>query len=321
METPPLARGRRETEKGGDFGFGNTPACAGKTQSAIFSNVRFRKHPRLRGEDGKGRSLRGLAQETPPLARGRLHRSGVCQRAVGNTPACAGKTAQKACNFTLRGKHPRLRGEDAQRERVSEKCQETPPLARGRQHPALLQAPREGNTPACAGKTASSGRAVWVVRETPPLARGRPSERGAREGNRGKHPRLRGEDPERHCKDRCKPETPPLARGRRRGRESPAAMSRNTPACAGKTRSTFRDWCEEKKHPRLRGEDLSEKVRTETEVRNTPACAGKTGESPYPESKHRKHPRLRGEDRSCSLPRLRRRETPPLARGRLLIAA
>ena len=71
-----------------------------------------------------------------------------------------------------------------------------------------------------------------------------------------------------------------------------------------------------KKHPRLRGEDICCTMRTTPEMEtppltrgrrmpekdpiaqsgNTPAYAGKTMKYPSEEEKHEKHPRLRGED-------------------------
>ena len=50
-ETPPHARGRLEPEilQGGSVG--NTPACAGKTLTALQSKSFEEKHPRMRGED------------------------------------------------------------------------------------------------------------------------------------------------------------------------------------------------------------------------------------------------------------------------------
>ena len=90
----------------------------------------------------------------------------------------------------------------------------------------------------------------------------------------------------------------------------------NTPAYAGKTPSSLRDFPAHRKHPRLRGEDpgaiLLMTDETETPpltrgrhlvksisssyLRNTPAYAGKTQREDHERSAPWKHPRLRGED-------------------------
>ena len=51
---------------------GNTPAYAGKTYFPNQITGKFRKHPRLRGEDTPTESVWQSIEETPPLTRGRL---------------------------------------------------------------------------------------------------------------------------------------------------------------------------------------------------------------------------------------------------------
>ena len=235
-ETPPLTRGRRRGDALLNDLLRNTPACAGKTLNHCRRLHGIGKHPRLRGEDQRHRSAPTEAQETPPLARGRLCYAKRRHQNVGNPPACAGKTLTFGT--------------------VSLTMQETPPLARGR--PGITMAARSfsGNTPACAGKTSIFLPLNFLVRkhprlrgedtnygagdgsttETPPLARGRlrVSEREKnRSGNtpacagkthsggshgrlRQKHPRLRGEDTSILSTVSWLTETPPLARGRPR---------------------------------------------------------------------------------------------------------
>ena len=93
-------------------------------------------------------------------------------------------------------------------------------------------------------------------------------------------------------------------------------MNGNTPAYAGKTHTVRLDNGVLEKHPRLRGEDMTMRVRRsavrETPpltrgrhtllrdvmggFRNTPAYAGKTQGRSVIRQLFRKHPRLRGED-------------------------
>ena len=202
IETPPLARGKRCWHEQVGPPHGNTPACAGKTIRANPTSGSIWKHPRLRGENRTRPWLAGNGGETPPLARGKppAGRGGApgiwkhprlrgendmdtirTPEKERNTPACAGKTLVRPRRHWRIWKHPRLRGENA----VSGECNglilETPPLARGKPSPDLLDCSSFGNTPACAGKTRRIPFACPERLETPPLAR-------------GKHDRLRRPD-------------------------------------------------------------------------------------------------------------------------------
>ena len=254
-ETPPLTRGRPESETGNVGG--------------------AEKHPRLRGEDANGQRRSGEYRETPPLTRGRLDRRADLRKVCGNTPAYAGKTVLVDICLQTRRKHPRLRGEDetARTESFEElrntpayagktvscslysttvqkhprlrgedpsgttsafRPMETPPLTRGRRHPSINKELRLGNTPAYAGKTGRDGGVSGQV---------------------GKHPRLRGEDLPKPKSAARGPETPPLTRGRRYTIRFCVAWCRNTPAYAGKTDLIVITRRLARKHPRLRGED------------------------------------------------------------------
>ena len=192
---------------------------------------------------------------------------------------------------------------------------ETPPLARGRQCGTFPQMTPSRNTPACAGKT---------------------NYRSAFRAARRKHPRLRGEDSKSAYSDASMRETPPLARGRLRSVYRLSPCLGNTPACAGKTTGGLQAEIRAQKHPRLRGEDETQKARRRVDLEtpplargrllleinrgerkgNTPACAGKTSRG-FPLGFFcRKHPRLRGEDIDAKTGKDRATETPPLARGR-----
>ena len=241
-----------------------------------------------------------LLSETPPHARGRRARQAPQPETVGNTPACAGKTAPWPCSAAVR--------------------KETPPHARGR----LLRLPfsfcRFGNTPACAGKT-QDGR-MHVDKSK-------------------KHPRMRGEDRQRHTLHNAEKETPPHARGRPEVKCWKNPKTRNTPACAGKTRLEGSSRFPGGKHPRMRGEDRKSpreaglwletpphargrrvhRGRRSIRDRNTPACAGKTGGVTDKRPRPWKHPRMRGEDPCPISAGHDRMETPPHARGRHQSAA
>ena len=234
----------------------------------------------MRGENLAACSPAKASEETPPLARGKQCDDLIKIRLVRNTPACAGKTRSKELPNLLQGKHPRLRGENGVGSTRFGNMPETPPLARGKPvnrggPPAF---PR--NTPACAGKTSPEQVQTMVDR---------------------KHPRLRGENSWSYKTNLPQKETPPLARGKPRARRKKNTGTRNTPACAGKTDIADQAVVLQRKHPRLRGENVAhpafgglieetpplargkqnQKATPSQERRNTPACAGKTRFTAY----------------------------------------
>ena len=111
--SPPHARGRHISKvKVGRF-FRIPPACAGKTHSQPSLWGYWEDHPRMRGEDtGRTRPVRP-PEGSPPHARGRLDDFAVEIRAIGITPACAGKTSKQLRSFCGSSDHPRMRGEDS----------------------------------------------------------------------------------------------------------------------------------------------------------------------------------------------------------------
>ena len=119
VETPPLTRGRPRDPFWRDFTDRNTPAYAGKTHWHSSKPQTHWKHPRLRGEDKIADANVTTGKETPPLTRGRRRRSQVRPLLSRNTPAYAGKTGEEGSTFSGVEKHPRLRGEDRDLERLS----------------------------------------------------------------------------------------------------------------------------------------------------------------------------------------------------------
>ena len=110
--SPPHARGRPFLSAHAAGHSRITPACAGKTIVADGWSMGEPDHPRMRGEDCRGRRRRMVAAGSPPHARGRLE-DWVGKAIEGRiTPACAGKTRQGICKTPLSPDHPRMRGED-----------------------------------------------------------------------------------------------------------------------------------------------------------------------------------------------------------------
>ena len=131
---------------------GNTPACAGKSNSAAQVGKPDWKYPRVRGEElvAGERGVPGM--EIPPRARGRARIALPDYPAPGNTPACAGKSPTVGReDFSIR-KYPRVRGEEPPQTGATSGQPEIPPRARGRAFGDGFWCAPVGNTPACAGK-------------------------------------------------------------------------------------------------------------------------------------------------------------------------
>ncbi len=112
VETPPPAWGRHPIGHRALVDRGNTPTCVGKTYASKFNSRPQEKHPHLRGEDDESNTEPQPAEETPPPAWGRHGVIDECERFLGNTPTCVGKTLRVEPFFVFSWKHPHLRGED-----------------------------------------------------------------------------------------------------------------------------------------------------------------------------------------------------------------
>ena len=176
----------------------------------------------------------------------------------------------------------------------------------------------------------------WLQTKTPPLTRGRRVRILPAAPHKRNTPAYAGKTASTSAVPAAPMETPPLTRGRRSIFVEMQGEAGNTPAYAGKTSPRTSGKRRTRKHPRLRGEDISirrlafraletppltrgrhkHSRRLGFRLRNTPAYAGKTGGSGGGSGGGGKHPRLRGEDplRRCSDER--KVETPPLTRGR-----
>ena len=214
---------------------------------------------------------------------------------MGNTPTCVGKTLRDAQSYRRCRKHPHVRGEDDARLVFLRHFGETPPRAWGRQRVRASFTVYRRNTPTCVGKTKSVIASAHIAE---------------------KHPHVRGEDCIRRRGSTLELETPPRAWGRPQRGQVEHLPGRNTPTCVGKTgvRHNLSPLC--RKHPHVRGEDISflctAGSSTETPPRawgrrshaqvqsrgvgNTPTCVGKTNAEGFQITGEKKHPHVRGED-------------------------
>ena len=192
---------------------GSPPLARGKVYIQSSSGWCTWDHPRLRGEKFLKKMMICMHIGSPPLARGKAGLDFLVIHGIRITPACAGKSSGYPFWYSVRGDHPRLRGEKL--------------------IPCSFTSRWPGITPACAGKSSRKARATpgkwdhprlrgekWLcpgpsLRKagSPPLARGKgytplsvrqevgitPACAGKSASLRGSgppprdHPRLRGE--------------------------------------------------------------------------------------------------------------------------------
>jgi len=234
LEPPPLARGRRRERAGAGTGTRTTPAGAGPTSTPNARRGRCGNHPRWRGADSGDELDALVADEPPPLARGRLRQGRACGVPRRTTPAGAGPTPGRTFRRGTGTNHPRWRGADAYIPTRWPTYREPPPLARGRPRDGRVGPRALRTTPAGAGPT------------------DRPSAAAPAAGN---HPRWRGADVCLVAADGGAVEPPPLARGRPGVDVLGVGAEGTTPAGAGPTRRRCRRRPRAANHPRWRGAD------------------------------------------------------------------
>ena len=90
--SPPRVRGKLIDAAIGLVVTGITPACAGKTNSALSMSLRNRDHPRVCGENEIKFTENEDGEGSPPRVRGKHKVTWETFGKEGITPACAGKT-------------------------------------------------------------------------------------------------------------------------------------------------------------------------------------------------------------------------------------
>ena len=114
MGSPPRMRGKVYKITPPWFSIRITPAYAGKSMGEGFLQARKGDHPRVCGE--KPFLFYGGSSDSgsSPRVRGKVFGRVRCYRAVGITPAYAGKSALRAGCHPSRWDHPRVCGEKLQ---------------------------------------------------------------------------------------------------------------------------------------------------------------------------------------------------------------
>ena len=153
----------------------------------------------MRGEDLVISATTEASIGSPPHARGRQGLLSSTPGRQGITPACAGKTAERARAHLPPQDHPRMRGEDGLLGVGVRVMGGSPPHARGRPVEAQRRQALARITPACAGKTAADERLLVGRDGSPPHARGRPRASGSRMTPTGITPACAGKTSPRDC--------------------------------------------------------------------------------------------------------------------------
>ena len=255
---------------------------------------------------------------SPPRVRGKVSRSATIFRALGITPACAGKSLFLCQVLSSFQDHPRVCGEKPGGSVSAVMAMGSPPRVRGKAQRFLNNRGKVGITPACAGKRAAGRRGVFAAAD---------------------HPRVCGEKSCSRSLAPCAGGSPPRVRGKGELLAIMKELLRITPACAGKRLSSvgWQRWQQD--HPRVCGEKRlplrtsscaagsPPRVRGKVHVVQiihaaagiTPACAGKSSRSDDALSMSSDHPRVCGEKVLGVARKKRRMGSPPRVRGKAMV--
>ena len=132
LGSPPRVRGKPYTGLIFILASGITPACAGKTFAEPLRHHIREDHPRVCGENYLRRSWSKAEEGSPPRVRGKLPSALYPAVLAGITPACAGKTRLHGADFVQDKDHPRVCGENSQRDFPRRGHQGSPPRVRGK---------------------------------------------------------------------------------------------------------------------------------------------------------------------------------------------
>ena len=152
LGSPPRVRGKVELHHQDQTHVGITPACAGKSWTALRGTEKRGDHPRVCGEKLLilGRQLLHLG--SPPRVRGKGRGRGMALAHHGITPACAGKRQWFSLGVFIASDHPRVCGEKWPCVKSFHEIHGSPPRVRGKDFLDAFFVSPFRITPACAGK-------------------------------------------------------------------------------------------------------------------------------------------------------------------------
>ena len=149
----PLTRGKPRANASMSARVGLIPAHAGKTGRRRGRSQQLSAHPRSRGENAGTASRRESRAGSSPLTRGKQGGYRVNGRGLRLIPAHAGKTAGRLPPDAGAAAHPRSRGENFSRPKVTPLLPGSSPLTRGKRVLTPRPAALARLIPAHAGKT------------------------------------------------------------------------------------------------------------------------------------------------------------------------
>ena len=251
------------------------PAWAGKTARAASSPSTSPAHPRVGGENPKSSRISRSAFGSSPRGRGKPTHSRSSRRPRRLIPAWAGKTDRQDVIWLGAVAHPRVGGENAQRESSDQTRRGSSPRGRGKLTCQTPDTTVERLIPAWAGKTSR-----------PPCL----------SSSNGAHPRVGGENPRAQEGRRTVKGSSPRGRGKREVKEDVNVPGRLIPAWAGKTASG-RGWRSHRRaHPRVGGENTVEMPCQMVSQGSSPRGRGKRRRQEAPNVHDVAHPRVGGEN-------------------------
>ena len=266
----------------------------GKAPSSFFSSNSIKDHPRLCGEKHNKNKPQIAHLGSPPPMRGKVFLPDQTSDPKRITPAYAGKSAKERKRFSREKDHPRLCGEKLELLFRSFSFLGSPPPMRGKVVDHKDEVLAAGITPAYAGKSRRSLKtrpATWD------------------------HPRLCGEKSPAVVIPIISLGSPPPMRGKVFRIRQRFFVHRIPPAYAGKSSYLIFSYSTHWDHPRLCGEKLMCRQKTERQIgspppmrgkdlitrdkfrryRITPAYAGKSLDGNLQDTQALDHPRLCGE--------------------------
>ena len=129
--SPPRVRGTVSCTTSLICLIGITPACAGNSMSENIDVDRAQDHPRVCGEQLRGKSDCSVWEGSPPRVRGTVVVVGMKSAHSRITPACAGNRGCCLRPRTWFEDHPRVCGEQPSIFKLPGKVAGSPPRVRG----------------------------------------------------------------------------------------------------------------------------------------------------------------------------------------------
>ena len=293
--SPPRMRGKAPRFLIAKGLFRITPAYAGKSVKVNEPDCLPRDHPRVCGEKTSSNVPERKNPGSPPRMQGKGCPLLFRYYFIGITPACAGKSYSPPQGSKRQGDHPRVCGEKKDNPDEWSEVQGSPPRVRGKEEMLYQGRHSSGITPACAGKRDKAGLPFVPVRD---------------------HPRVCGEKSGRVRPWRKHKGSPPRVRGKGVRSTCIPALTRITPACAGKRRNAIPRAAFFRDHPRVCGEKSVQSSAVWCIPGSPPRMRGKARYIAASVALFWDHPRVCGEKKKMNMRKDKRMGSPPRMRGK-----